>query len=166
MQRAHSAFSLIELMVVIAIIAILAGFGAASLVSSSRRARDAVRKSDLAQIQQALVMYKANYGIFPTGAGGIATLVNTELNAAQFKTYLADLPQPPLSGSESDYYYKCHSLGYGNQCTKFSLCTGGLPNGTGLEFVGNGLGNAVNKEGAECPTTGGSTCRYYCVFGP
>ena len=58
-------FTLIELMVVISIIAILATMGVNSYAVALKRGRDAKRISDIHQIKQALVMYRADKGAYP-----------------------------------------------------------------------------------------------------
>jgi prepilin-type N-terminal cleavage/methylation domain-containing protein len=175
MSSPRSAFSFIELLVVVAVIAVLVTMGTNSLISTSKKSRDATRKSDLSQIKQALVLYHANYGVFPKEEGAITSITSGLPN---FSTYLKALPSPPLiSNGENDYYYKCHQEGYGGKCTQFSLCTGGLSqnNDIGLEFVGSGLGNATQKSGEGALVFGGicspasitdPSCNHYCVFGP
>ncbi len=57
----HSAlnrgFTLMELLIVIAMLAILATAGVGSYIQSLKRGRDASRKSDIRQIQKALELY-------------------------------------------------------------------------------------------------------------
>lgn len=59
-------FTLIELMVVIAVIGILAGIALVSLTGVQRRARDAQRLSDIRQIRTALETFKARNERYPT----------------------------------------------------------------------------------------------------
>lgn len=63
------AFTLIELLIVIAIIGLLTIIGLGSYTSSQVKARDARRKSDLSQIQKALEMYYNDKGGYPTSSG-------------------------------------------------------------------------------------------------
>jgi prepilin-type N-terminal cleavage/methylation domain-containing protein len=53
----QSAFTLVELLVVISIIGILSSFAIVSLNSARVKARDALRKGDMAQLRTALSMY-------------------------------------------------------------------------------------------------------------
>ena len=64
------AFTLIELLVVIASIGLLSSVVFASLNSARAKARDAVRKQDLAQAMTALQMYYDTYNTFVVVGSG------------------------------------------------------------------------------------------------
>lgn len=61
-------FTLVELLIVVAIIAILTGMLTVNLADARERARDAQRKADLKQIQNAFELYKndQNPQAYPT----------------------------------------------------------------------------------------------------
>lgn len=80
-------FTLIELLVVIAIIGILAALIIPSAISSQQRARDAKRKSNIAQIAKAIERYSIDYGKYPDYPNG-KTL--EQLNADLVPAYLSD----------------------------------------------------------------------------
>jgi len=61
----HSGFTLIELLVVISIIGILSSFAVVSLNSARVKARDALRKGDMAQIRTALGLYYMDHNRYP-----------------------------------------------------------------------------------------------------
>ncbi len=63
-----SGFTLLELIVVMAIIGILAMLAVGNFQSSRIKANDARRKSDLKQIQAALEQYHADFGNYPGSA--------------------------------------------------------------------------------------------------
>lgn len=66
-NKTQSAFTLIEMLVVISLIGILAALALVSYTSVQKQARDTTRKSDLKQYQNALEIYgnMAN-GLFPS----------------------------------------------------------------------------------------------------
>lgn len=59
------AFTLVELLVVISIIGILSSFAVVSLNSARVKARDALRKGDMAQIRTALALYYMENNRYP-----------------------------------------------------------------------------------------------------
>lgn len=69
-RKTSRGFTLIELIVVIAIIALLASVVLASLVKAKERARITWRKSQLVQLQTALALYYAKNGRYPAPNGG------------------------------------------------------------------------------------------------
>ena len=70
--RRSSAFTLIELLTVMAILAILSGIVMGILSSSKQRANIARAKSDLALLVQALEEYKRYYGDYPQTGPSVA----------------------------------------------------------------------------------------------
>jgi len=71
-RNLKNGFTLVELLIVIAIIALLAGLILASYQEARRQARDDKRKADVQQIALALRLYYEKYGEFPCEAGGSA----------------------------------------------------------------------------------------------
>lgn len=81
----NSAFTLIEMLVVISLIGILATLALVSFGASQKQARDTARRSDLKQYQTAVENYaNLNNGIYPVYAtattipssGGLCTALN------------------------------------------------------------------------------------------
>ena len=61
----QNSFTLIELVVVIAIIGVLTAFAVPNFMAARERARDIQRKNDLKQLQNAVEMYKLDFGEYP-----------------------------------------------------------------------------------------------------
>lgn len=61
----RKGFTLIELMVVMAIIALLAMIGGAAYISAQKRGRNARRAADIQQIRSALEMARTDKGMYP-----------------------------------------------------------------------------------------------------
>ena len=68
--KAQRAFTLVELIVVIAIIGLIAATILATLSGAQRDARDKRRMEDLRQIHNALALYYTKYNSFPTEESG------------------------------------------------------------------------------------------------
>lgn len=66
MKTARPGFTMIELLVVMAIMAMLAAVGMVSYRNSGIAARDARRRADLETVRQALVLHRADTGQYPT----------------------------------------------------------------------------------------------------
>lgn len=94
-------FTLIELMIVIAIIAIVFGIVITSANLVKRNSRDAKRQSDLRAIQSALEQYRADNIYYPATlpSGGSSFFYNG-------KTYLNSIPTDPTSSTSTPYVYR------------------------------------------------------------
>jgi prepilin-type N-terminal cleavage/methylation domain-containing protein len=76
------AFTLLEMLVVIGIIAILVSLGFASYSTVQKKARDAKRKGDLSAMQKVLEQcYSLNSYSYPTITGGGTTELSTDCTA-------------------------------------------------------------------------------------
>src|SRR4030042_4433007 len=94
-RKTQRGFTLVELLVVIAVIAIVMGIGVASYGRVQRSGRDSQRQADLHLIAAALEQYYGDYNAYPlTGQLNQLTL------ATGGQVYLSDIPDDPLnSGS-------------------------------------------------------------------
>jgi prepilin-type N-terminal cleavage/methylation domain-containing protein len=95
-QLSRSAFTLVEILVVMAIIGILATLGTSSFLSARLRARDAERKSDIGQIQRSLELYYSDYTEYPDESV-ITPLLSSgnEFRDANGSLYMSSMPTEP-----------------------------------------------------------------------
>ena len=92
-------FTLVELIVVIAIIAIMSTIGIGSYLTVKTKARDSLRKSDLAQMKTAFELYRSDQGTYPTAP--LANCGSALLSGSA--TYMQKIPCDPKSKSSYSY---------------------------------------------------------------
>jgi general secretion pathway protein G len=98
-KKGQGGFTLMELLVVVAIMAILLAVIMVSVSSSRQKGRDARRINDMRSISNALELYFAQNRTYPAGIPtGSATLGLTAL----VPNYISAIPQDP---SGTDYWY-------------------------------------------------------------
>lgn len=97
-------FTLVELLVVMAILAILSTVGFGQYRTSQKKARDAQRKADLSHIARALEMYYSDHKSYPLGEGGkIGTLNWGDSFEDENSIYMKKLPEDPADNREYCY---------------------------------------------------------------
>lgn len=113
MRKSTSAFTLVELLIAIVVIAILAAISVVAFNGIQERARDANRQSDISTIAKALDLYYVEHGQYPaitqTGAGltpGVANSHPAYMNTWNelvdaVSPYASSLPVDPLNGDSS-----------------------------------------------------------------
>jgi prepilin-type N-terminal cleavage/methylation domain-containing protein len=109
-MKIKKAFTLLEMLVVVGIIAILVGLGISSYSTAQKKARDAKRKSDLKAIQNALEQYYSICGFqYPTpqASGGFTSIYCPSPTTAIMPTVPVDpktiTPYPCFNCSSSRY---------------------------------------------------------------
>lgn len=108
----HSAFTLVELLIVISIIGVLVTIGLVSFRNSQARARDAQRKSDLKQISSALELYYSDYGKYPNSITFGSEFTDNKT------VYFKILPDDP--NSSLNYVYRIVDSGTNQKYQLFS----------------------------------------------
>ena len=100
-----SGFTLVELMVVIAIIAILTGIIITNLVASKAKSRDAKRASDLSQIALAIEQFFDRCDVYPTTiVGDPTTITSTNCPSGVYlSNFISKIPTDPSSGASYGY---------------------------------------------------------------
>lgn len=118
-------FTLIELMIVIAIMGILAAMISGNFITSLKKGRDARRKGDLEQIQRALEMYYEDNKTYPLTVdltfGGQLCHPTLGCDPTSGKVYMQKLSNDPVSGKNYEYqssdgtYYRLYACLENNQ---------------------------------------------------
>jgi general secretion pathway protein G len=94
-RGASSGFTLLELMVVMAIIGILAAMAMPMLKDMPRRAQEAVLKTDLQTMRQVIDMHKGDKGRYPAS-----------LEALVEAGYLRRVPRDPITKSSETWVFE------------------------------------------------------------
>jgi len=102
-QKSKVGFTLVEIMVVIALIGILAGFLLVSMQGARASARDAQRQADLENIKSALEMYKSSCGQYPDSVPTNGSALSGTCNGTPV-TVLSSTPKDPTSPSRNYTY--------------------------------------------------------------
>lgn len=99
-MRAERGFTLVELLVVMAIIATLLTLVAPRYVQSVDRSREVVLRTNLKLLRSAIDQHYADTGRYPES---IPALVE--------RRYLRDIPEDPLTGSRTTWVTTAHPSG-------------------------------------------------------
>jgi general secretion pathway protein G len=91
--RNRKGFTLLELMVVLAIMGVLVSIAQPSLKTSIIRAREAVLREDLFQMREAIDQYYADNNQYPPT---LQELINQQ---EKTKSYLREIPKDPFTGA-------------------------------------------------------------------
>lgn len=156
------AFSLIELLTVVAIISILATIGIGSYTTAVKKGRDAKQKSDVHTTQQALLLYRADHGKYPLACeGGASCDGATALQVLVNEGYLNKLYHRTGPSSLGEYGYRSRESG-----KKFTFCSAILEY---PQNSANSTTNAAEPNFTPCVNDGTAAkanCKYYCVTNP
>jgi type II secretion system protein G len=100
--RNRSAFTLIELLIVIAIIAILAGLAFPAVQGALESGRKADARNDIAQIAAAVKAYQLEYGRLPASDSAIKELTGENTREIVFLEAKRPKGNPPRNGVAQD----------------------------------------------------------------
>lgn len=151
MVRKRKAFTLIEIILVMVLLAIITGILLTNFNSSLKRGRDAQRKNDLAQIQKALEIYYSDmqaYPSFTTFFGG--KLCTTVACSTSERVYMQRTPVDPNETYE--YVYVPEATASPSYYYLYSYIENDKDVGINVSLTGF-------TSDVECTT--GQLCRYY-----
>lgn len=98
LRRTSSAFTLLEIMLVVTIIALLAASGIYLMKGNVEYSREVRVKGDIQSISTQLKLYEAMNGYYPSSSQGLGALVNrpqTEPKPKQWRQLMDPLPVDP-----------------------------------------------------------------------
>jgi len=130
-SRRAGGFTLIELMVVIMILGVLAALVVPRVMSRPDEARAIAARQDIAQVMQALKLYRLDNGRYPSTEQGLQALVTRPSSgpaADNWKSYLDKLPKDPWGRP-----YQFLSPGVRGEIDVFSLGADGQSGGSGSD---------------------------------
>ena len=130
-SRSMRGFTLIELMVVIMILGVLAALVVPRVMSRPDEARVVAARQDIAQVMQALKLYRLDNSRYPTTEQGLQALVVRPTAGpvpANWKSYLDKVPSDPWGRP-----YQYLNPGVRGEIDVFSLGADGQAGGTGVE---------------------------------
>jgi type II secretion system protein G len=121
-MKRNFGFSLVELLITVAIITILMAIAIPAYTNFVAKGRDSKRRSDLKTLQSALTQYRADQGSYP-----ISLIPGQPLaNPTNTQTYLQRVPIDPLTtyGEYPQYVYVAKPNSCNNtttRCTAYCL---------------------------------------------
>lgn len=120
-MKSQNGFTLIEIIVVIAIISVLAAIVAGNVRPILAKARDARRIEDMAIIRKALDMYFTDNGYYPpSSCGWDCNGYNYSTNSTwqtlenYLSPYISHLPVDPINNASGPWNNGYYSYAYGN----------------------------------------------------
>ncbi|MEI7447499.1 MAG: type II secretion system major pseudopilin GspG [Burkholderiales bacterium] len=129
--RRALGFTLIELMVVIMILGVLAALVVPRVMSRPDEARVVAAKQDIAQIMQALKLYRLDNSRYPSTEQGLQALAQRPTSGPipnNWKSYLDKVPNDPWGKP-----YQYLNPGVRGEIDVFSFGADGQSGGTGVE---------------------------------
>lgn len=129
-RRRQSGFTLIEVMVVVAILAILAAVVVPRVMDEPAKARRAKVQQDIRAIESALDLYKLDNYRYPTTEQGLEALVSPPASGPEAENYkeggyLRKLPEDPWGNP-----YRYIRPGEHGEFDIYSLGADGAPGGS------------------------------------
>jgi type II secretion system protein G len=149
-REAERGFTLIELMIVVAIIAILAGILIPNFVNARAQAQTAACESNLRAIATALELYYADNQVYPTASGAA---VQPTLLTANGIAYLNNTPKDPAAQSGTATYSLTTVQAGGGSAAGYTITCPGVHAGSTLAKIPLNSGAPGTVCGPNCTAT-------------
>jgi len=149
-REAERGFTLIELMIVVAIIAILAGILIPNFVNARAQAQTAACESNLRAIATALELYYADNQVYPTASGAA---VQPTLLTANGIAYLNNTPKDPAAQSGTATYSLTTAQAAGGNAAGYTITCPGVHAGSTLAKIPLNSGAPGTVCGPNCTAT-------------
>ncbi len=143
-------FTLIELMIVVAIIAILAGILIPNFVNARSQAQTAACESNLRSIATALELYYADNQVYPTASGAS---VQPALFTVNNVSYLNNTPKDPAAQSGTATYALTTTQASGGGPATYVVTCPGVHTGSTLAKIPSSGGASGSVCGPNCNAT-------------
>jgi len=130
-QKSHKGFTLIEIMVVVAVIALLGAMIGPTLFNKLRQAEETRVAQDIRAIDSALKFYRLDNFRYPTQGEGLAALINVPTGAEDRWNgpYLESMPVDPWGQT----YIYTYPSAQGRDFDVFTLGADQQENGEGAD---------------------------------
>ncbi len=121
LQKNSTGFGLAQMIVAIAIIAILATVVLSSISSVRAKARDTQRVSDTVELMAALKLYKNDNGSFPCVTGVTDSTESDFLEGLVTGGYISRIPRDPVNSGELIYRYYSYKDPIDGECGQYGM---------------------------------------------
>jgi type II secretion system protein G len=149
-RAGERGFTLIELMVVVSIIAILAGILIPNFVNARAQAQTAACESNLRSIATSLELYYTDNQVYPTASGAS---VQPTLLTANGVAYLDNTPKDPAAQTASATYTLTTTQATGGSPASYTITCPGVHVGSTLMKIPVAGGTSGTVCGSGCAAT-------------
>ncbi len=132
-RRSESGFTLLELLVVLAILGLLIGLVAPALLHQLGSAKEKIAHQSIARLGTVLDMYKLDVGSYPTTDQGLQSLISRPAGVTRWNGPYLKATIPPEDPWGHPFVYQNPSQRPGHDYDLYSLGPTGKPGGTGTD---------------------------------